>query len=121
MNFIILLSLLSVTAESSSWVGHGLKGTHRCRQIVHKKCGKVPLLCIDGVDLLAKRDEKLCTTLISLAKLMANTNRLKIILISSEGAIMPFLETLSAVNRCLYEIGDLDKEQAMDYLLGKNM
>ena len=53
---------------------------------------------------------------------MANTNRLKIILISSEGAIMPFLETLSAVNRCLvYEIGDLDEEQAMDYLLGKNM
>lgn len=83
------------------------------------------MLCIDGVDLLAKRlkrDKKLCNALISLAKLMANTNKLKVVLITSEGAIMPFLEEFSAANRSLvYEIGDLDEEQAMRYLLGKNM
>lgn len=53
---------------------------------------------------------------------MANTNKLKVVLISSEGAIMLFLKELSAANRSLvYEIGDLDKEQANSYLLGKNM
>ena len=59
-----------------------------------RKSGKVPLLCIDGVDLLAKRDEKLCSVLISLAKLMANTNILKVVLVSSEGTIMPFRKTI---------------------------
>ena len=87
-----------------------------------RKSGKVPLLCIDGVDLLAKRDEKLCSALISLPKPMANTNILKVVLVRSEGTIMPFLEKLSAVNRCLvYQIGDLDDDQAMAYLLSQNV
>ena len=82
-----------------------------------RKSGKVPLLCINGVDVLAKRNEKLCSALISLAKLMASTNILKVVLVSSEGTIMPFLEKLSAVNRCLvYEIGE-----AMAYLPSQNV
>ena len=41
------------------------------------KFGKIPVLCIDGVDLVAKKNEQLCSTLVALAKLMVNTNRIK--------------------------------------------
>ena len=56
-----------------------------------RKFGEIPVLCIDGVDLLAKREEMLCEALITLAKVLANSNKLKLVLISSEGGIMPFL------------------------------
>lgn len=82
-----------------------------------QKYGKVPVLFIDGVDLLAKRDPVLCEALITNAKLLANAKQLQLVLISSEGAIIPFLRRCSAMNRALvYEIRDLDDEQARKYL-----
>ena len=54
------------------------------------KFGKVPVLCVDGVDLLAKRHKTMCEALITLAKVLSNTKRLKLVLISSDGAVMPF-------------------------------
>ena len=87
-----------------------------------RKFGEIPVLCIDGVDLLAKREEMLCEALITLAKVLANSNKLKLVLISSEGGIMPFLERLSVVNRaCVYEIGDLNDNEAVSFLLKNNM
>lgn len=65
---------------------------------------------ISGVDLLAKQDETLCWTLISHAKVL--------ILSSSEGSLVPFLEKLSAANRAVvWDVEDLDEEQAMVYLM----
>ena len=82
-----------------------------------KTTGKVPVLFIDGVDLLAKRDPQLCSSLITIAKILANANKVKIILVSSEGCIMPFLELMSASNRALvYEIGDLEEKRAVEFL-----
>ena len=46
----------------------------------------------------------MCIALITLAKFMVNTNKLKLVLVSSEGAIMPYLEQLSAANRSLVSI-----------------
>ena len=70
------------------------------------------MLFIDGVDLLAERDLDLCGALIALAK------KIKMVLISSEGAVMPFLQQLSASNRAVvYEIGDLKEEKAIEYLM----
>ena len=45
-----------------------------------KEHKRVPVLFIDGVDLLAKADRKVCDRLITLAKVMANSNEMKIIL-----------------------------------------
>ena len=87
-----------------------------------KKYGKVPVLFIDGVDILAKHDEELFCALITRAKILANCKKLKIVLISSEGTVMPLLKQLSAVNRAIvYEIGDIEKEKATQYLIKTGM
>ena len=87
-----------------------------------QKYGKVPVVCIDSIDLLAKRDKQLCETLIALAKVLANRNLLELVLKSSEGAIMPFLEVLSTANRAdVYEIGDLSEEKAVSFLMKIHM
>ena len=50
----------------------------------------------------------MCEALITLVKVLSNTKRLKLVLISSEGAVMPFLQELSATNRAyIFEIGDV--------------
>ena len=80
--------------------------------------GKVPVLFLDGVDLLARHDKKLCDQLITLSKIMANNNTLKIVLVSSEGYIIPILKENSSKNRaCLHEIDDVDEEKAVTYLM----
>lgn len=83
-----------------------------------KKYRKIPVLFIDGVDILAKHDPNLCEVLITLAKILANNNKVKIVLISSEGTIMPLLRKLSAANRALiYEVGDISDAEATTYLM----
>jgi len=70
----------------------------------------VPILFIDGVDLLAKEDKELCGALVTFASTLANCNKLKLILVSSKGSIIPLIEMLSATNKGLvYEIGDIDE------------
>ena len=84
--------------------------------------GKIPVLIIDGVDLLAKHDEELCLQLITLSKILANTNQLKVILVSSKGSIIPMLEGISATNRgIMYEIGDIKDEDAIYYLMKRGI
>lgn len=84
--------------------------------------GKVPVLFLDGVDLLAKYDKELCCRLITHAKVLANEGILRIVLVSSEGNIMPLLEVLSAMNRALmYEIGDVCDEKALEYLMNNDV
>lgn len=63
-----------------------------------RKYGQIPTLFIDGVDLLAKDDKNLCCRLVMLVKILANNKELKDVLVSSEGAVMPLLEMLSAAN-----------------------
>lgn len=68
-----------------------LKETAKC-YIREKK--KIPVLFLDGIDVLAKHDPKLFITLITLAKVLANNNELKIVFISSEGSVMSLPEDL---------------------------
>ena len=76
---------------------------------------KIPVLFLDDVDVLAKHDPSLFTTLITLAKVLANKNELKIVLISSEGTVMSLLEDLSATNRAIiYEVGDVEDEGVLN-------
>ena len=61
---------------------------------------KIPVLVVDGVDLLAKHEE-LCCRLITLAKVLANDNELKVVLVSSEGTNFHYWKCSSATNaRC---------------------
>ena len=46
-----------------------------------KKHGKIPVLVIDGVDLLGKSNVKLCCALIVYAKVLANAKMLKLVLL----------------------------------------
>lgn len=53
---------------------------------------------------------------------MANNNKLIIVLVSSKGCIMPALETLLAANRALvYEIGDVEDDEAIKYLIDNDI
>ena len=77
----------------------------RLLDVLEKEYKRTPVLFIDGVDLLVKADKKVYDRLITLAKVMANSNDLRIVLVSSEGAMMPMLEGLSAANRAIiYEV-----------------
>ena len=86
-----------------------------------KKYGEVPVLFVDGVDILTKRDAKLCHTLLTRVKILANGNKLKVVLVSSEGTIISLLKKLSAANRArVYEISDMEEQQATRYTYIKN-
>ena len=80
--------------------------------------GVVPVLFIDGTDLIAKHNERLFSSLITHAKVMANMNTLCIVFVSSEGSIMPLLKSASGVNRAtkIVEVDDIPDENAIEYL-----
>ena len=83
-----------------------------------KKMGQVPVLVIDGVDLLAKHNEELCCQLITNAKILANRKTLNVVLVSSEGSVVPLLNKLSATNRSVIcEIGDIGTDDAHAFLM----
>ena len=65
----------------------------------YAKHGKMPFLFIDGIDILAKKNEELVTCLLSHAKYLSNHDILKVVLISSKGSVMPLIEKFSGVNR----------------------
>lgn len=84
------------------------------------KYSKTPVVFIGGVDILAKRNKELCEMLIIKAKILANSNTVRTVLISSEGFIILYFENekLSAANRALiYEVGGLTKKEGLNYLM----
>lgn len=66
-----------ITTESTCWFQGVLEVV--ATQYV-KEHGKVPVFFIDGIDLLAERDEKLCASVITLAMVLVNNNKLKIVI-----------------------------------------
>ena len=63
------------------------------------KYKKMPVLFIDGINVLAKKDKELVTSLLTHAKYLANQDLLKVVLISSEGSVMPIIRRFSGANR----------------------
>lgn len=87
---------------------------------LQKKYGRI--LFIDGVDILVKHNEKLCEVLITLAKILTDDNKIRLVPVSSKGSIMPQLETLSAANWPLvYEVEDIAKGDATKYFIEKGV
>ena len=87
------------------------------------KYKKMPVLFIDSIDVLAEEDEKLVTSLLSHAKYLANQDLLKVVLISSEGSVMPIIRRFSGANRVpkIFEITDVDDSCATEYLIGNGI
>ena len=84
--------------------------------------GRVPILFLDGSDILAKHDEKVFNRLLIHAKILANDNKLSIVFISSEGSVLPLLEDSSGSNCALkvLEILDISDKEVVRYLTQKN-
>ena len=53
------------------------------------KYNRTPVLIIDGVHLVAKKNRYMFVDLVDRAKYLANARTLKIVLVSSEGIVMP--------------------------------
>ena len=100
---------LDMIVETLRSAGMKLKATH----------GMLPTLFIDGADLLAKFEKDLFVHLLMQAKLLANDGCATIVLVSSEGTIMPIIHGISGMSRCnkIFEVTDTDDEQAVQYLI----
>jgi len=77
--------------------------------------GKHPTLFIDGVDLLVKTNEDL---FIHLLMQVTNEGLVIIVLVSSEGAVVPIIQKFAGVSRCnkMFKVTDTD-DVAIDYLM----
>ena len=83
-----------------------------------KKCGIHTRLFIDGADFIAKYQPELYVSLMDHAKVFANSKNITIILVSSEGDVMPLVEKSSSSSRKaeIVEVGDIDLSNADEYL-----
>ena len=114
--YVHYLCLPNSTVDKTAVVLHTLE--EACVQY-RKKHGVVPVLFLDGTDLIAKYDKQLFSSLITHAKIMANMNTLSIVFVSSEGSVMPLLKSVSGVNRAtkIVEVNDIQDEDAIKYLM----
>ena len=87
-----------------------------------EKHGFMPTFFIDGIDLVAKSDKNVFRKIVNEAKRLANAGSLRIVLVSSEGTIMPLLHNNSSYSRAkTIEILDIDKEKTVQYMVDYEM
>ena len=84
-----------------------------------KENGKTPTLFIDGANLLAKHEPDPFVHVLVWAKILTNNGKLTIVLVSSEGSVVPIIQQTSGVSRCnqFFEICDVEEEMAVKYLM----
>ena len=80
-----------------------------------------PCLVIDGVDLLAKHLPEIFTNLIEKAKFYTCRGIFRIVLVSSEGKVMPIIKNTSGITRLknILEVGGIDDGDAVYYLVNR--
>ena len=73
---------------------------------------------IDGVDLLAKDYKQVFLKVVDRAKFLSNSRTLKVILVSSEGSVMPLIQKSSSRSRMakIVEVVDIPNKEAIRYL-----
>ena len=98
-----------------SYVLDAIADTGRSFKIQH---GSTPVLVLDGVDLIAKSNPDAFVMLIDRAKFLANEGSLRIVLVSSEGTVMPLLAKTSSSSRKgrVIEIVDITDREAETFL-----
>ena len=81
-------------------------------------------IVLDGVDIVAKKSPNNFIQLIETCKYMADEGNINIVLVSSEGLIIPMIKQTSAHSRAhnhVIEVLDLSKKQTIDYLTKFNV
>ena len=75
--------------------------------------GHSPCFVIDGADLLAKEDKDMFVNLVNRAKYLANMDILRLVFVSSEGNVIPLIESTSANTRGapVIEVVDISDEE----------
>ena len=70
------------------------------------------------MDILAKWNSDLFKQLVYVAKVLVNEDILTVIFVSSEGLILPLVQKMSEVSRCLkiIDVGNISDETAINYL-----
>ena len=88
-----------------------------------KRYGDMPVLFLDGCDILAKRDASVVETLIQFAKTFADDRVMTIVLVSSDGSILPILHksSLCTARSVIFEVGDISDESAIKYLTSNGL
>ena len=81
------------------------------------KHGRAPVLVIDGIDLLAKKYRGVLDV-VDRAKFLSNTRTVKVILVSSEGSVMPLIQKSSSRSTMakIVEVVDIPNKGAVHYL-----
>ena len=62
-----------------------------------EKHGEIPVLFIDGIDILVKHNKRLVATLVQHTNKLMNNKALKLVLVSSKDTIMPFVKDIFAM------------------------
>ena len=80
---------------------------------------EIPTLVIDSTDNIAKEDIKMFQALLKKAKSLVNNHQINIVLVSSEGSVIPALKDISERSRCacIYHVPDIGEEKAVDILI----
>ena len=80
--------------------------------------GSIPVLILDGVDLIAKFNPDAFIVLVDRAKFLANEGTLRLVLVSSEGSVMPLIGKTSSISRRapVVEVVDIADEEAEAFL-----
>ena len=100
------------TALEMVWNTLAMQG----RVYAQKNNGAPPTVVIDSVDRLAKCDQKMFTTLISLAKDSVNLQQLNVVFVSLGGYVLSLLQKHSEKSRSgwVIHLGDLNSDEAED-------
>ena len=86
-------------------------------QVFRSKYGKIPTIIIDAVDIIAKTDPNLFQHLIRLTKRAVNDGSLNIVLVSSEGRVVPTVKTLAEKSRLkILYVRDISEIEAFNML-----
>ena len=80
--------------------------------------GSTPVLILDGADLIAKHSPDAFIMLVDRAKFLANEGTLRVVLVSSEGSVMPLIAKTSSISRRapVVEVVDIPDEEAEAFL-----
>ncbi|CAG8651392.1 6276_t:CDS:2, partial [Ambispora gerdemannii] len=102
--------------------GRAMEIFRRASEVYKEKHGKPPVIIYDNVSQLIPENSKILDMLQDMAKRSADYRTYIAVFVSSEGSVPRRMELRSAWSRAkkpVIEIGDLNKEESMEYLTKK--
>jgi len=84
--------------------------------------GETPVLFIDGIEKILEHDEKLCGTLVHMAKALMSNGSLNLVLVSNDNATVDFVRKTSYsafIRSFIYEVDDFNDSEATSYIMNR--